>query len=256
MTYRVRNIGIAVALALVAALLVTFYVSNYKRSVQSAEETVEVYVATRDIDAGATGEDIVADGLLQKEEVARKNVAPGAISDTSRLNGLVLAEPIYGGEQVTALRFSTREETGLRAQITGNERIYQLSGDQHQLLAGTLKAGDRVDVLGTWSVPEGATRHFSRTILRDILVLKAASGPATGDKLTRPGSSSISVSLVVTDAQAQKLFWMARNGEWTLALRAPEDATDSPEGAENAETLLSDGLKQNVQNDLQEGSAP
>ena len=37
MTYRIRNIAIAIALALVAALLVTFYVSNYKRRVQQGE---------------------------------------------------------------------------------------------------------------------------------------------------------------------------------------------------------------------------
>ena len=39
MTYRIRNIGIAVALAIVAALLTTFYVTNYKRTVQQGEQT-------------------------------------------------------------------------------------------------------------------------------------------------------------------------------------------------------------------------
>ena len=37
MTYRLKNIGIAVALALVAGLLTVFYVTNYKRDVRSAE---------------------------------------------------------------------------------------------------------------------------------------------------------------------------------------------------------------------------
>ena len=49
MTYRVRNIVIAVALALVAGLLSIFYVSNYKANVQHAEKTVTVYVAKNDI---------------------------------------------------------------------------------------------------------------------------------------------------------------------------------------------------------------
>src|SRR6476620_6257494 len=51
MTYRLRNIGIAIALAVVAALLTTFYVTNYKRSVQHGESKVPVYVASRDIPA-------------------------------------------------------------------------------------------------------------------------------------------------------------------------------------------------------------
>ena len=42
MSYRMRNILIAVALAGFAALLVTFYVSNYKKSVQHQQAAVTV----------------------------------------------------------------------------------------------------------------------------------------------------------------------------------------------------------------------
>jgi hypothetical protein len=52
MTYRVKNITIAVALALVAALLTSFYVTNYQRNVRADESNVTVYVAARDIPAG------------------------------------------------------------------------------------------------------------------------------------------------------------------------------------------------------------
>jgi len=52
MTYRIRNIAVAVGLALVAALLTTFYVANYKRHVRQTESTVTIYVAKRDIPPG------------------------------------------------------------------------------------------------------------------------------------------------------------------------------------------------------------
>ena len=38
MTYRVRNIAIAVMLGLVAALLTSLYVTNYERNVRSGED--------------------------------------------------------------------------------------------------------------------------------------------------------------------------------------------------------------------------
>src|SRR5256885_2105555 len=57
MTYRVRNIGIAVALAIVAALLTSFYVTNYKRHVQRGEDHVTVLVAKHDIPVGTAGSD-------------------------------------------------------------------------------------------------------------------------------------------------------------------------------------------------------
>ena len=47
MTYRVRNIVIAVALALVAAMMTSFYVTNYQRNVEKDAKNVEVFVAKK-----------------------------------------------------------------------------------------------------------------------------------------------------------------------------------------------------------------
>ena len=77
MTYRVRNIAIAVALAVVAALLTTFYVTNYKKSVQSGEASVTVYVAARDIPIGTAGSDVVDRKWIRSEQIDRRNVVPG-----------------------------------------------------------------------------------------------------------------------------------------------------------------------------------
>jgi Flp pilus assembly protein CpaB len=242
MTYRIRNIAIAVALALVAGLLTIFYVTNYKRSVVDAESDVTVWVATSDIEAGASGDEIMAS--LKELEVAKKSVAPGAISDPAQIEDRVAATPIYAGEQITTRRFTTEEKQGVRAQLTGNERALQVSGSQHQLLAGTLRSGDRIDVVGSWNVPESDTRHFSRVVLRDILVLRAAERPSSTQRLSGsgPNGSTISVTLALTDAQSQKLFWLMQNGTWSLALRPSDDAADSPSSAENAQSLLLDGV--------------
>ena len=64
MTYRIRNIAVAVGLALVAALLTTFYVANYKRHVRQTESTVKVFVAKRDIPQGTPGAELIKRPLL------------------------------------------------------------------------------------------------------------------------------------------------------------------------------------------------
>jgi Flp pilus assembly protein CpaB len=92
-------------------------------------------------------------------------------------------------------------------------------------------------------VPEGAQSHVTRTILRDILVLEPAKQADTQSKLTEGGKKGLSVKLALTDAQEQKLFWVAENGTLTLTLRSPSDASDSPESADSSWTLLVDGLK-------------
>jgi pilus assembly protein CpaB len=243
MTYRVRNIGIAVALAIVAALLTTFYVTNYKRNVQHGEEMVPVFVASRDISIGTSGSDIANRKLLKTENVARRNVVPGAISEPDQISELVATEPIYAGEQVSTRRFRAAGEQGIRAQLKGNLRAVQVPGSSFQLLLGTVRSGDRVDVVGTWLHPEDGQNHVSRVVLRNILVLR----PAAEDRVTSKIASSsndegFSAMLAVTDAQAQKLWWIVKNGEWTLQLRPVAEAADSPESVENSNTVLKDGL--------------
>src|ERR1700748_2606727 len=98
MTYPMRNVTLAIALALIAALLTTFYVSNYKRNVQQSEANVRVYVARHDIPAGTTG--AAAAKQLEQREVAKRTVVPGAISNPSQISSLVVTDPVYAGEQV------------------------------------------------------------------------------------------------------------------------------------------------------------
>jgi Flp pilus assembly protein CpaB len=243
MTYRLRNLGLAIALAAVAVLLVFYYVSQERGRLQEDQELVPVWVAAQDIPVGTSGAELEAGGYLAQSEVERGQVAPGALLDPADVATKVVAAQIYKGEQVSQLRFKSEAERGIRAQLTGTLRAVQLPGNEHQLLAGTLQSGDRVDVVGTWNVPESANRHVSRTILRDILVLEAAVKADVQTKITEDADKGLSVKLALTDAQEQKLFWVAQNGAWTFTLRPPNDAADSPDAAESYWTLLEDGLK-------------
>ena len=105
MTYRVRNITIAIALALVAAGLTMFYVTNYQQNVRKDETNVQVFVAKVDIPAGLSGADVAGRGMMSKSDVVRRAVVPGAISNPAQLATLVSTEPIYAGEQVSTRRF-------------------------------------------------------------------------------------------------------------------------------------------------------
>jgi Flp pilus assembly protein CpaB len=250
MTYRVRNIVIAVVLAALAALLTSFYVTNYKKQVQAGEELETVYVAAQDIPAGTTGEE--AENMLETKQVASRSVVPGAISNPDELGELIASQPVYAGEQVTVRRFSTVSQQGVRAKLTGNLRAVQVQGTGNQLLAGTLKPGDHVDVVASFGYKTAnASGDFeaTRIVLRDVEVLRASGGPAPGAKLTGGLQDKFSVMLALTDAQESKLqfamtFADDETGEepWTLQLRPPTDDTDSPESVETLKSVLTDGL--------------
>jgi Flp pilus assembly protein CpaB len=242
MTYRVRNIGIAVALAIVAALLTTFYVTNYKRNVQHGEEMVPVYVAGRDIPIGTSGSDIANRKMLTTENVARRSVVPGAISEPDQIGQLVATEPIYAGEQISTRRFRAAGEQGIRAQLKGNLRAVQLPGTEHQLLAGALRAGDRVDLLASLKISPNSDWKATRVAVRNVLVLRAPDTSKVSSKLASGPEGSFAAVLALTDAQAQKLFQVIANGDWSLQLRPVTEAADSPEGIETNATVLRDGL--------------
>lgn len=253
MTYRLKNITIAIALALVAALLVSFYVTNYQRSVRNDEANVQVFVAARDIPAGTDGADVVAKGMLTKADVVRRNVVPGSISDPAQIDELVATQPIFAGEQVTTRRFATPAERGIRAQLTGTMRAIQVEGDEHQLLAGTLRAGDRIDVVASVKVDGEREIHATRIVLRDIEVLKAPLGAGAGTVKLSRSSSGLSVLLAVTDTQVQKLFHVLKHGDWSLELRPPVKSSDSPETIVSVGSILRDGLRAGQLDQLESG---
>jgi Flp pilus assembly protein CpaB len=242
MTYRLRNIGIAIVLAVVAALLTTFYVTNYKRSVQHGEGNVPVYVATHDIALGTSGADVAQGGGLRVDQVPRRSVVPGAISQPDQIADKVAVEAIYAGEQVSTQRFRSVQEQGIQAQLKGNLRALQVPGSATQLLNGTLKDGDHVDVLGTWLLPERGSNHVSRVLLRNLLVLEAPETSAVESHLSSNPNEGFNVMLAMTDSQATKFWWVVNNGEWSLQLRPVTDPSDSPEEINNSKTNALDGL--------------
>jgi Flp pilus assembly protein CpaB len=252
MTYRVRNIVIAVVLAALAALMTSYYVTNYKRHVQQGEKHVTVFVASQDIPAGTAGTDAV--GMLKKKTVTRAALAPGAISSPKEIKTLIASQRIYAGEQVTVNRFSSVSQSGIQGSLKGTLRGYEISGTPNQVLAGILKQGDHVDLVANFSYKAGnSTLDFAATriVLRNLKVLKAPNSPGTASKLGGSSDQKYAIVLAVTDNQSQKLMFATHNtseentgGEpgWWLEVRPNLNPADSPGSVETIATMLRDGL--------------
>jgi Flp pilus assembly protein CpaB len=247
--YRFRNTFIAAGLALLGALLVLLYVSSYRDNVQSGAELEEVFVAARDIPEGTDGPSVAGGGYLRKESVLRRNVVRGAITGPAQIADLAASQTILEGEQVTTRQFHPIAEQGVLASISGNRRAMTVPGEGDTLLAGIVNEGDRVDVLanvnyiirpGGGTVSRGDLRRVaSRVILRDLLVLQAPSA-SSGDSIG--GGEQSSITLAVTDRQAQKLLFALKNGSFWLVLRPVSKPADGAESVETIESILGDGL--------------
>jgi Flp pilus assembly protein CpaB len=237
-TNRLWHVVAAVGLALLAVLLTTFYVTNYKRHVQHNEAQVPVLVASKDIPVDTQGADLVSGTWLKEVSVARRQVVPGAISSPGQVRDLIATEPTFAGEQVTSRRFGTPSERGVRAQLKGTQRAVQLAGDANQLLAGTLREGDHVDILGAWSRQNSDS--VSRVIVRDVLVLSAPVAPKVGGGIA--SSTVYAAQLRLSDAESQKVEWILAHGkDWRFEIRPSADAANSPRWHETENTMLKDG---------------
>ncbi len=267
MTYRARNIGLAVGLGLVAVLLVTLYVKNSNSDSPSTtlgEKLVSVFIASHDISAGTPGSELTS--AIQPQQVLRSTVVAGAISSKDQVKGLVSTAPILAGQQVTQRQFQRNTGEGISGEITRTQRAYQLAGDANQLLVNTLQPGDRVDVLASVKYAPGdlraagaggdtsSTGVASRIMLRNLLVLQQPETPAGAGNFGNNGAYAI--ILRVTDQQAQKLFYVVKNADWALMLRPARAAGDSPGSAETTGSILTDGLRTPQLNELLNGPQP
>ena len=120
-----------------------------------------------------------------------------------------------------------------------------------QLLAGVLKSGDKIDLVATFTVPEGGPTHFTRIVLRNIEVLRAPGG-IDGEAASKISSDTagFGVILKVTDAQVQKLHWVFTAATaWHLELRPGTEAADSPENVEDWYSVLREGVRQKQLNE-------
>ena len=241
MTYRLRNIAVAVGLALVAALLTTFYVANYKRHVRQSESTVKVYVAKRDVPQGTSGAELIKRHLMVSSDVTARTVVPGYVSSPEQVASLLTTQTIFAGEQITLRRFASHAQQGIRSQLHGTLRALSLAGTNDQLLAGTLKDGDHVDLMANLKTGSCATCFAVRVIARDVLVLHA---PSTGPDPSKVGTGNSSVVLAVSDRrESQKIFFAVQNAAgWTLQLRPVTNATDTPYDLESGVSVLRDDV--------------
>jgi Flp pilus assembly protein CpaB len=227
--YRLRNALAAGGLALLGVLLVILYVVSYRNDVKNGADLVSVYVASRDVPEGTDGGTVAGGRYLKRESVLRRNVVDGAISSPAQISNLAVAQTILTGEQVTVRQFHSAAQQGALANISANLRAITIP-----VVAG------------------GGTRTVTRTILRNLLVLRSP-GSQSGGALSNPDTTNNSITFAVTDTQAEKLFFASQNTSWTLVLRPVARPSDSPESVATMQGLVADGLSPNKVSQLTGG---
>jgi Flp pilus assembly protein CpaB len=219
-----RNIVISVALALAAAVALVFYTQHVQSSARSAGDAVRVVVVTHDIHAGTSVDSAATDGDLAYRTVRRSDLVPGAYTDLNAARGLIVTQPVFHCDQLTASRTGVRHEESVAARLTGDQRAFRLPVDANSGMTRDIHAGDRVDVLASYVLDTNQVETYVLAAGAVVMDVAPAAVGASGDtsdqgslllRLTNRQVSYLANALANADnapAGGSKTIWIALAG--------------------------------------------
>lgn len=235
---------VAVVIAALGATMVFLYVQSVDAKAEKASESVDVLAATAQIEAGESIEDAQEAGKLDSVAVPRKNVVPGALTDTGGLEGMIALATIYVGEQIIPGQFG---KTGTSQTITIPDGTMAISVqvDDPSRVAGFVTPGSSVAVFVSAEpeviLPDGGTRRlpdFTRLLLAKVEVIGVGDTTLLSTTKTDPEGTATTeaipktiLTLALTQAQAEKAIFSSKNGTLTFALLNDKSVVKPSSGA-------------------------
>ena len=255
MTYSVRNIAIALVLAALAAVLVIYYTQGVKNSADQGSQSVSVVVATQTVPTGTSVKSVMSDFAIRS--VVRKDMVVGALTSLSQLDPTATtATQIIQGSQVTGAMFGANTQNPIPSQYTGSWRSIQVAFNSNMVMAGTLSAGDYVDIAWDGNIQPSNTGTkwsqvtVSRIIMRDVKVLSTTTTGVASTALASDtssgggnnGQNGNAVILQMQDSEVPFFLQAYNNGQIWFILRPKTGAQDGPTTISNACQMIAAGL--------------
>jgi len=217
-----RFVGVlifAFVVASVASLMLYRLLLNRPQSAKAAQSTVQIVLATRDIEIGT---------VLKEEDVKLSDwpgaVPVGAAAKSQEIVGRGVIAPIFAREPVIESRLAPKGAGGgLAAMIPPGMRAVAIRVNEVVGVAGFVVPGMRVDVLISGSKPGGdpTSGTLTRTLLQNLEVLSAGQD-FKKDAEGKPIQVQV-VNLLVTPQQAEELSLASAQTTIQLVLRNPLD---------------------------------
>lgn len=208
---------IAVIFGLLAAWGTYQYLKHMEKTYKSSGNFVKVAVAKVKIPA----RQVINDQMVQFTEMPSNYVNPTALGNPGEVLGKVTRTEIYPGEQIIKNKLAGANDPGegLAMMVEPGRRAMTVAVNDVTGVAGMLRPGDHVDVLGT--VPVG-NDTLTSTIVQNIKILAVnkTTGNSPNDS-KQPQTGNITLSL--TPTEAQQLAMASEKGTIRVLLRTPAD---------------------------------
>jgi Flp pilus assembly protein CpaB len=174
-----RRTLILIAAALVgaiAAYALFTYVGGIEDEANDNAERVEIFKIVQDIPKGTFGDEAFAQGLIEKDVIAKEYRPASAITQPSQIDGLVAISDLPANQVVVGNQFvdQAKSLSTFSSLLKNNEVAITISVDQIRGVAGLLVPGDFVNMLvlqeedeeATGTPPEGTPADAPLTIFK------------------------------------------------------------------------------------------
>jgi Flp pilus assembly protein CpaB len=231
---RRATVGVGIASAALAALVLIVYLNRYRESVNVGAQPVSVLVAKRLITKGTSAAVIASQGVSDLLTIPRDQAKTGAVADPATLRGRVAVADIYPGQQLTLADFSATTTYAIPTLLVGNERAIAIPLDSSHGMTGQVQTGDRVDLYVGLGSESGS---LLKLLLADVLVLGA---PGAGGEEAGGGGNNNFIFKVNSSA-APKLAFASDHGTLWVILRPSNGADRTPPQVVTIQSLLKAG---------------
>lgn len=221
MTSNKRIIIIAVILGLITVVALNSYIRSLDTPAMATIPHTEVVVAINTIPAHTR----ITSEMLGTVSIPSEAVHPEALTSLDDAVGGISRVDIIKDEQLLASRVATEDRrASLSYRVPEGMRAISIPVAEVSGVAGYISAGDKVDMLVTYSDDEINETTITYTVFQNIIVL--ATGEFTREVDDEEPQVSTTVTLAVTPEQAEVVAYANRMGAFHLTLRSPLDESE------------------------------
>lgn len=259
---RMIILSVGIVLAVFTVMMIRNYLSNQreialeeakKQAAENAQQRAQaagtpVVVAARDIPEGS----LINPQDIEVKVFPNQYIQPQAITSAERIIGMPIGVAVAAGEQLTLSKFSAAKQRASLSEITpAGKRAVTVIVDNAASLAGLIKPGDYVDVIGVVPMPEQAGKGKAgqtavMPLFQNILVL--AVGQEVGAKkglqyqAKKPEKEKkeaiTAITIALDPEQANLISFVQDQGKIRLVLRSASDTAVETTKPANWDTLL------------------
>jgi Flp pilus assembly protein CpaB len=212
---------LGVLLALATFVLVRGYAERARNLIAKVGHPVPVVVAARTLVPGT----ILLASMLEVRSMPTAFAPPGSVRDRDAVAGRALTTSLPAGSPLTLDRLAPRGAGPVAALVPPGLRAVPIPAS---LAAGTIRRGDRVDVLATFPGPRAHTELVASGL--EVLQVERSDVPTGEDPQQAMSSASgVVLMLLVTADQTEELAYARAFASLSVALDGPEEVVP-PEG--------------------------